>query len=274
MTYYQSNNTLIAANKRWNPTKLSGLTLWLDANNTASVTTNISNGVTRWADLSGNSNDAVIDIAAPTFDLYGMNNKPALIFDRTLNHCLVINNILNLSNTHFVSAVYRHISGGNARYLCKWNNTGTASWMLSGLSGTSQSTRYIISNNGTNTTTTTAASRISSLDGNYFTVPTVAVGQQLGNGTNTLGLYINGTLSPTLGSPTSGPFAANTPTTLGRLNQQTIDYSSFAISEIVVCSSASLITTDRQKLEGYLAHKWKTNSLLPSDHPYKISPPR
>ena len=267
MTYYQSNNTLIVTNKQWNPSKLSGLTLWLDANNTYSITTNMSNGVISWADLSGNNNNAITDAAAPTLDLYGMNNKPALVFDRTLNHSLVINNILNLSNFHFVSAVYRHISGGNARYLCKWNNTGTASWMLSGLSGTTQSVRYIISNNGSN-------SRISSLDGNYFTTPTIAVGQQFGNGTNTLGLYINGALSTTLGSPTSGPFAANTPTTLGRLNQQSIDYSSFAISEIVICSSASLITTDRQKLEGYLAHKWKTNSLLPSDHPYKISPPR
>jgi hypothetical protein len=32
-------------------------------------------------------------------------------------------------------------------------------------------------------------------------------------------------------------------------------------------------TTDRQKLEGYLAHKWGLTANLPSDHPYKTAEP-
>lgn len=40
----------------------------------------------------------------------------------------------------------------------------------------------------------------------------------------------------------------------------------------IVCTS-SLSTNDRQKLEGYLAHRWGTASSLPSGHPYKSSPP-
>lgn len=31
--------------------------------------------------------------------------------------------------------------------------------------------------------------------------------------------------------------------------------------------------TDRQKMEGYFAHKWGLTSKLPSDHPYKTNPP-
>jgi hypothetical protein len=33
-------------------------------------------------------------------------------------------------------------------------------------------------------------------------------------------------------------------------------------------------TTNRQLIEGYLAHKWGLTSSLPNDHPYKnIAPP-
>jgi len=42
--------------------------------------------------------------------------------------------------------------------------------------------------------------------------------------------------------------------------------------EILVCESA-LSTTDRQRLEGYLAHKWGLTGSLPSDHPHKSSAP-
>jgi hypothetical protein len=42
--------------------------------------------------------------------------------------------------------------------------------------------------------------------------------------------------------------------------------------EFIFCESCDL--TIRQKLEGYLAWKWGTSSLLPSNHPFKNSPPR
>jgi hypothetical protein len=34
-----------------------------------------------------------------------------------------------------------------------------------------------------------------------------------------------------------------------------------------------LDTSNRQKIEGYLAHKWEFVEALPSDHPYKTTPP-
>jgi hypothetical protein len=44
------------------------------------------------------------------------------------------------------------------------------------------------------------------------------------------------------------------------------------IAEIVLVGSAVDVST-RQKIEGYLAHKWGLTSNLPSDHPYKTNPP-
>jgi hypothetical protein len=44
------------------------------------------------------------------------------------------------------------------------------------------------------------------------------------------------------------------------------------LGEIVITRSA-LDTTTRQKLEGYLAHKWGLTANLPGDHPFKVNPP-
>jgi len=44
-----------------------------------------------------------------------------------------------------------------------------------------------------------------------------------------------------------------------------------AFAELVICDDPS--TATRQKIEGYLAHKWGLEVNLPSDHPYKSSAP-
>jgi hypothetical protein len=41
----------------------------------------------------------------------------------------------------------------------------------------------------------------------------------------------------------------------------------------VIAVGATLSTADRQKLEGYLAHKWALTANLPAEHPYKSTPP-
>ena len=41
----------------------------------------------------------------------------------------------------------------------------------------------------------------------------------------------------------------------------------------IVSYGSTLSTTDRQKMEGYLAWKWNLVSLLPAGHPYKTTRP-
>lgn len=43
---------------------------------------------------------------------------------------------------------------------------------------------------------------------------------------------------------------------------------------ILVTSTTATLTADRQKVEGYLAWAWDLASGLPTNHPYKNSPPR
>jgi hypothetical protein len=45
-----------------------------------------------------------------------------------------------------------------------------------------------------------------------------------------------------------------------------------SIAERVMVSSV-ITTESRQKIEGYLAHKWGLTANLPNDHPYKINAP-
>ena len=41
----------------------------------------------------------------------------------------------------------------------------------------------------------------------------------------------------------------------------------------IICISGIASTTNRQRIEGYLAHKWGLTANLPSDHPYKTVGP-
>jgi hypothetical protein len=57
-----------------------------------------------------------------------------------------------------------------------------------------------------------------------------------------------------------------------RNNGGAIPYTDGDWHELIIYNTA-LSTTDRQKLEGYLAHKWGLTNNLPSGHPYKYEPP-
>lgn len=45
------------------------------------------------------------------------------------------------------------------------------------------------------------------------------------------------------------------------------------MAELVLTKTTALSTSDRQKLEGYMAHKYAATDKLPASHPYKSIPP-
>jgi hypothetical protein len=74
-----------------------------------------------------------------------------------------------------------------------------------------------------------------------------------------------------IGTPASlGGVASNALSTIGSL--QGLFFLNGFISEMVVTNGV-LSTTDRQRLEGYLAHKWGLEANLPAGHPFKSLPP-
>ncbi len=59
---------------------------------------------------------------------------------------------------------------------------------------------------------------------------------------------------------------------IGGRQQAGTGYSNSRISEVVVMNR-NATTTERQKFEGYLAHKWGLTANLPAGHPYKLVEP-
>jgi len=56
------------------------------------------------------------------------------------------------------------------------------------------------------------------------------------------------------------------------VNNGAVQQSAVDIGELLIVQYA-LTTDERQKVEGYLAHKWGLESSLPGSHPYYASPP-
>ncbi len=69
----------------------------------------------------------------------------------------------------------------------------------------------------------------------------------------------------------SGTLLTATNLQLGRSFANTRPFNG-QIAEVIVYNGV-LSLADRQRVEGYLAHKWGLTANLPSDHPYKVTPP-
>ncbi len=101
------------------------------------------------------------------------------------------------------------------------------------------------------------------------TSPIIAVNSMNNPGAE---LFINGTsIGSTNNTPTSfdtdGKFSIGMPTTIGNLGSY-----DGTIAE-VICVTGELSSVVRQRIEGYLAHKWGLTARLPENHPYKTNHP-
>ena len=85
-------------------------------------------------------------------------------------------------------------------------------------------------------------------------------------GASTTALYAAGAL---VGTPQTTRGGSGNLTYIGRRGST---YHNGMLCEIVVIGSA-LADADREKIEGYMAHKWGLAGDLPSGHPYKSAPP-
>jgi hypothetical protein len=265
----------------WTPASLGAdLALWLDAEDTASITLNGSN-VSQWSDKSGNNRHATQGTAAdqPLYSATGFNGKPT------------VENVSGDFMAFGVTTLGRNVSGitgaivGEHPALASFavNCTEifisvvevptTTRFSLSPnfYSGGATANRYSIGGRRLDSDSfATVSSSTDSLAnlGN----PWIRIGQRVysdgvanhwTNGTQDLtaaAIQTAGNTSDT-NSVAGTLFAGSGPTPNGT-----------KLSEIVLTHS-TLSTTDRQRLEGYLAHKWGLAANLPNDHPYKTVAP-
>ena len=266
---YRWDGTLFGGPKLWRPDELAGsLALWLDAEDTSSITLNGAT-VSQWSDKSGNGRNAVQATAAnqPTFATSGIFGKPALSFNGTSSNWMTTGtlNVAMQNDYTVLSVLFTANTSTNANwYACPGFLGGEAGGVgpdhglgfngLSPITGIGnpdaiyQATNPVTSN----------ASTILSWDRT--------------SSTGVLNWFKDGAANGTATGAT-GTRTFNTSLALGSMQQAGLaPWLTFTTGEVVVTSSV-LSAANRQRLEGYLAWKWGLEANLPSNHPYKLLPP-
>jgi len=229
----------------FSPQSIPGLSLWLDAADTVTITG--TSPVTVWKDKSGKGNNATNSGGdGPSY----------------------ANNTMTFSGYNdrlYISVPYNYaISGGTIVFVGKplsysvWNSWRT---LIRGANSDHQVILYYDNNN------------IGSYSqGNGF--------QQYGTYTNdgsfTMLMFVNISTSSLFSasmngditlSSTANPTPDTADTYYGLGNYQGGSQPWGDLNEIIIYNSA-LTTVQRQQLEGYLAQKWELQSNLPATHPY------
>lgn len=242
LTNYAPNGSIIEyiismSSGVFTPLEISGLQLWLDANDTETITLN-SNTVSSWNDKSGNGYHVSQSTATnqPTYTYSALNSKNVVRFDGAND---VLTNTTDTpvggSTNRTVFVVFNHNSGiikypfvlgnststgqafGISQEIAVRVNSGSRKW-----STAVDSTHAIVTIvlDGTSTTDLSAWKNGSSLTVSSTAVQTIntAAGFIIGNG------------------PSGGNLQGD-------------------VAEIIVYNSA-LSTSDRQSVESYLSTKW------------------
>jgi len=232
----------------WTPSNIT-TSLWLDAYDSSTII-HTSDAVSQWLDKSGNSNHATQGTGAnqPTLVASGLNGKSVLSFDGTADHLISSNFVLQ--NAHSIYAVAKSNTNGYRRIL------------------NIEKYYYLGNGNGNNDFATFYGSGAwNSADTNTpaKSVEAHSILVAVSDGTNAIP-YHNGTAQNSLLSNMGGPAPAGI--TIGKHSSKSEHYWDGHIAEIIIFNE-NHSNTEREKVEGYLAHKWGLQSNLPSDHPYK-----
>jgi hypothetical protein len=268
----------------WDPSLIS-TALWLDAADSATITAS-SGAVSQWNDKSGGATNFTQGTAGarPATGSATLNGRNVLTFDGgdTLLAGDALDNVWtgaafhlfcvakNDNVTSINGAILTKTAGGsdNQRAFAYYIRTSKLQFVahytpvssdftivdgstsISNSAWTIGTAAYTSTGSGTADTTSRVQMTVNGAD------QTEVVNLFAGN----LGTIQNGTAQLAVGSNAG---------TSGTLNQVPL---TGAIGEIIVTASV-LSTLNRQKTEGYLAHKWGLTASLPNDHPYKVNPP-
>ena len=247
----------------WTPADIT-TALWLDAADASTVTT-VSNAVSEWRDKSGNARNATQSTAGnrPTYTSAGQNGFNIVTFQSANTHWLALPNSAAPSgaNAVFVACKPNNLTA-NVNIIGRVYNWG--SWYLSSQASGTEG-RFSIGRNGIDE----ANAIVSGLTNN-----TDKLFSAIYDNVN-ISLSVNAE-SPTTTAYTFNPsYNANDAAAIGAFRTSSNVVAGVfngPMYEIIVLHSVPSTDT-RQKLEGYLAHKWGLTANLPSDHPYKLVGP-
>ena len=221
-----------------------GLRLWFDATDVngdarpdSSNDFISGNRISMWADKSGNTNNPIQSMAnqMPKWTPATLNKKPIVAFDSNFSQIFDIQNAV--SDPSFVFLVHRQNQNGQSKVLGgDLSTTSTDGFLaLEHASGNVQ----IVSKSSTSD----------------WSISTLRVAP------NSQSLWVDGQI---VGSQAFGQGALAIDKVGENFNGE--------IAEVLVFDN-QVNAVNRQKIEGYLAHKWSLSSQLPELHPYYEEPP-
>jgi len=257
----------------WTPDNLSNVVAWYDA----AAITGLSNNdpVSTWADLSSSGWNASSSTGnRPTYITNAQNSLPIVRFSGS-NH-------LSLGSRD----LFRNVGGGTIYAVTKdaaittlsvvfIGSTPSGGFRLglqSGGGGSGNNDKFRAVGRRLDADSARGAASTQTVTTNW----TIFGGVADWTG-SVLTLYVNAEVDGQDTSFHSGGNTSNTATNfaatcIGAIDTNNSNAFNGDIAEILVVHEA-LSTGDRQKLEGYLAHKWGLTGNLPAGHPYKSAAP-
>ena len=255
---------------------LNQLTPWTPADITTAAwydATDVSSGaVSQWSDKSGNNHHATQGTAAVrptsgTATIGGLNTLSFRVGDGTNKQFLAAPDHPNLnldsSGGANIFSVFRHLGFVNN------GSTGLNSPLSKGqMLGADSAYGIRVGSNqavGFKAGTDILVSASSSAN------QTLLFSGTRNDITRTGSIHLNGTLATSATKATAILSDNTSPLYFGR-DASTGRYASVDFGEILIVGG-TLADTDRQRIEGYLAHKWQLVGNLPETHPYKATAP-
>lgn len=254
-----------AATGPWTPAEIS-TDLWLDAADESTIANDI-NGVSVWRDKSGNSRNATqsTDVRKPATGLNVLNSLNTISFTGTA---------LNNGTSDYFTIVYSKIYSSQSVF-CVFRPTNTFTFDRVYTQRTQDAGG--VDNGGTNYYLPVLRNNANSTFGSYISAGLVS-GYTTANGEPILvaSIHSSNSLENFANGVSAGFVAHNFPlnhidTWIG-INPQLNSGFGGDIAEIIVADYVPS-QEDRQKIEGYLAHKWGLEGNLPAEHPYKSEAP-
>lgn len=248
----------------WTPTNLgTHLYAWFNAGDI----TGVSNGadLSTWSDSSGNSRNLTgVSGKLPSYATSNLNSLPAVLFDgdEGLHGPTGEPDPFDFTTTDFaVTAVAKTDGDAAVLGVVLQNNSQTDGYALYRVE-VGGSFNFSVALAGTSNVGLSTGTATNGLLYGYEQIGSTARGYF--DGTNSSGNTPDTTVAT--GTPLQVGYAGTASTITANNGFKG------SISEIVWHTSND--TNERQKVEGYLSHKYGLQSGLPSDHPYKSAAPK
>jgi len=249
------------------PARVSGIQLWLDANDPLGNSSVPSNGTTisSWVDKSVNLYSAVA-VGTPTLATNSQNALPGVSITPG-NYSKSTIPAGTFINALSAFVVYKSTGANNTANAIITRSSSTTSPNL-GNPLDIQTNLYLIGNNN-------AAQFVSNY--NCYNTSTSIFNININQTAVTLSLFNNGTAITGIANRFGGALPTWTASDLGNLlviggRADNGSYNNAYYYEVLVYNT-NLSTQDRQLVEGYLAWKWGLQGSLPAGHPYLSAAP-